>query len=215
MKSEARIQQECFQWFNNTYPHLRGLMFHVPNGEKRDAVTGSKLKAMGVVAGIPDIVFLYRAKAYFFEFKDDEKSKPSPAQVRIHKRLDEQRFHVWVVWDQDTFKYLVQQIILDTSERNTWGLTREDYEFKHKIFDYLYNIKAGEIISIDEICSVEKKDKFIYYITEFIQEGYADLANFEILFTANFRCFYKSDETVDRESLIKKYSIHQWAEEKQ
>lgn len=36
------------------------LVFHVPNGELRDKATAAKLRRMGVVAGIPDIVVMQR-----------------------------------------------------------------------------------------------------------------------------------------------------------
>ena len=32
--------------------------FHCANGEKRDAITGAKLKAMGVLPGIPDLILI-------------------------------------------------------------------------------------------------------------------------------------------------------------
>lgn len=32
------------------------MIFHVPNGEHRSKATGAKLKAMGVVAGVADLV---------------------------------------------------------------------------------------------------------------------------------------------------------------
>jgi len=34
--------------------------FHVPNGEVRDKRTAAKLKAMGVLAGVADLVFLWK-----------------------------------------------------------------------------------------------------------------------------------------------------------
>lgn len=44
--------------------------FHCPNGEKRDKATAGKLKAMGVLAGVPDItVLLPNGQAAFLELK--------------------------------------------------------------------------------------------------------------------------------------------------
>jgi hypothetical protein len=46
------------------------LFFHVPNGEKRDARTAGKLKGMGVLAGVPDFVFIMpNGQAAFLELK--------------------------------------------------------------------------------------------------------------------------------------------------
>lgn len=55
---EHRIQCECVRYFHLRYPHLRGRLFAVPNGGRRDAATAGKLKAEGVVAGVSDLVLL-------------------------------------------------------------------------------------------------------------------------------------------------------------
>lgn len=55
---EHRIQCACVRWFNYQYPKLRGRLFAVPNGGRRDATTAAKLKAEGVVAGVADLILL-------------------------------------------------------------------------------------------------------------------------------------------------------------
>ncbi|MBR6806127.1 MAG: VRR-NUC domain-containing protein [Bacteroidaceae bacterium] len=61
---EHRIQCTCVQYFNLQYPHLRGRLFAVPNGGRRDAVTAAKLKAEGVVAGVSDLILLKSNRDY-------------------------------------------------------------------------------------------------------------------------------------------------------
>lgn len=54
---EAEHQRALFTWARlseRRIPELRWL-FHVPNGERRDARTGAMLKAMGVKSGVPDV----------------------------------------------------------------------------------------------------------------------------------------------------------------
>jgi len=54
---ESDEQKALFAWAalnRGKHPELE-LMFHIPNGGKRDAVTGANLKAQGVKAGVPDI----------------------------------------------------------------------------------------------------------------------------------------------------------------
>lgn len=54
---EHRIQAALFKWSrlaSSRYPGLR-LMFAIPNGGARDAITGAMLKAEGVKPGVPDI----------------------------------------------------------------------------------------------------------------------------------------------------------------
>ena len=55
---EHNIQVACVRWFAYQYPELQGLLFAVPNGGRRDRVTGAKLKAEGVVAGVSDLLLL-------------------------------------------------------------------------------------------------------------------------------------------------------------
>lgn len=55
---EHRMQVACVKWFRYTFPHLRYALFAVPNGGRRDATTGAKLKAEGVVAGVSDLILL-------------------------------------------------------------------------------------------------------------------------------------------------------------
>lgn len=198
-ETEGKLQADCYQWFNNTYATLRGLLYHVPNGEKRDPITANLLKAKGVVAGVPDLVFHYRARTYFFELKKPNGTgKLSDAQNHILKQLDTQRFNVWVLNDFETFKYLIDSIITDTSEQFTLGLTKEDYLYRNKIFDYIYSLGDCEVVKIAEVCESETEGKFVNYVTEFIVEGFDKLDGFELLFTPDYKAFYKKLEGTEK-----------------
>lgn len=59
---------------------------HIPNGEKRSAITGALLKAMGVRRGVPDLFFIQDGKVYFLELKT-RKGRLSPDQVALHAAL--------------------------------------------------------------------------------------------------------------------------------
>lgn len=56
--SNESIEQIClFRWAeysSGAMPELK-LLYHIPNGGKRDIATAKKLKAEGVKAGVPDI----------------------------------------------------------------------------------------------------------------------------------------------------------------
>ena len=43
--------------------------FHVPNGGKRDAVAGAHLKAMGALAGVPDLYLAWEGHTLWIELK--------------------------------------------------------------------------------------------------------------------------------------------------
>lgn len=61
---ESRIQQGCVRWFRYQFPNLARLLFAVPNGGRRDAVTGKILKGEGVVAGVSDLILMVPAGAF-------------------------------------------------------------------------------------------------------------------------------------------------------
>jgi hypothetical protein len=58
--NEDQMSADCFRWAYNNYFKLRGLLFHVPNGGRRNMQEAAKFKAMGVTAGIPDYINLHR-----------------------------------------------------------------------------------------------------------------------------------------------------------
>lgn len=93
---ENEEQSLLFQWAE-WHPLLSG-MFHIPNGEKRDAVTGARLKRMGVKAGIPDI-FLPIPKGQwhglFIEMKTD-KGRVSENQKTMIEHLRNNGYRVEV-----------------------------------------------------------------------------------------------------------------------
>lgn len=68
-KSELALQAQMFQWAWNTYPQTRRLLFHVPNGGNRSAREGMQFKASGVIAGVPDLLFIWNGQTYGFEVK--------------------------------------------------------------------------------------------------------------------------------------------------
>jgi len=61
---ESRLQQACITWFRLQYPKLSKLLFAVPNGSRRDAITGAILKKEGVVSGVADLILLIPKKGY-------------------------------------------------------------------------------------------------------------------------------------------------------
>lgn len=61
---ESSLQVECVKWFRLRYPRLARLLFAVPNGGARNAVTGRILKAEGVVAGVADLLLLVANRDY-------------------------------------------------------------------------------------------------------------------------------------------------------
>lgn len=67
--SEDRLTQECYLWFHNKYPNLRGLLFHVPNGGRRLGREAQRFKSMGVWSGVSDFLFIYNGYIAGIELK--------------------------------------------------------------------------------------------------------------------------------------------------
>lgn len=96
---EHRIQCACVKYFNLRYPKLKGRLFAVPNGGRRDAVTASKLKAEGVIAGVSDLILLKSNRDYgalLIEMKK-KGGYQSPSQKQWQKMICENREYKYVV----------------------------------------------------------------------------------------------------------------------
>lgn len=57
---EHLLQCRCVRWFRLQHPRLAHALFAVPNGGRRDKLTGAKLKEEGVLAGVADLILLKR-----------------------------------------------------------------------------------------------------------------------------------------------------------
>jgi hypothetical protein len=108
--SEIQIQAECFQYAWNHYPLTRRCLFHVPNGGSRNKIEGMQLKASGVVPGVPDLVLLWKGRAYGFELKTPT-GKVSEAQEAVHFAWKGQGVQVEVVRSVDQFKNILSKIL--------------------------------------------------------------------------------------------------------
>jgi hypothetical protein len=69
--TETQLQAQIFQYHWNNLPKERGLLFHV-NNKARNAIEGAKFKAMGVVSGVSDLIYLKPGgKPILIELKTD------------------------------------------------------------------------------------------------------------------------------------------------
>lgn len=111
-QSEDALQQKCYVWFWNNYPHLRGLLFAVPNGGKRDGKTGKLLNLTGLVKGVSDLIFLYRTQTYLIELKVEER-KQTKEQIVWQDLVEHHGFVYFVVRSLTDFKRLMNQLIVE------------------------------------------------------------------------------------------------------
>lgn len=86
---EHKLQVECIKWFRLQYPKL--VIFAIPNGGDRNIIVAQKLKAEGVVAGVPDLFIPYPSNVYhglFIEMKYGKKGRVSEAQKYMLEKLE-------------------------------------------------------------------------------------------------------------------------------
>lgn len=96
---EHRIQRSCVRWFNLKHKELRGRLFAVPNGGRRDAATAARLKEEGVVAGVSDLILLVPNRYYgalLIEMKT-QRGKQSQSQVDWEKIITSTGEYKYVV----------------------------------------------------------------------------------------------------------------------
>ena len=105
MYSEDKIHQDCYVWFHNTYPHLRGLLCYNLNNSK-NRVDGARNKAKGLIAGRSDLVLYYSGKAYMIEMKTPDGDQ-EPAQKIWEQKITAQGFQYHICRSLAEFQTLI------------------------------------------------------------------------------------------------------------
>lgn len=100
--TEAQEQIFLFQWeglARQKYPEIK-LLFHVPNGGKRDAREAVSLKKQGVKAGVPDLVLPVARGGHFGLYVELKvgRNKPSALQLEWIEDLKVQGYFVKVCY---------------------------------------------------------------------------------------------------------------------
>lgn len=108
--TEAQIQAACVTWLWNTYPQTRGLFFAVNNNSEHVARAMNR-KAVGLVAGVSDTIFLWGGVAYLIEFKTPE-GRQSAKQKEWQGKVDEAGFDYRIVRSLKGFQEVIEMIFL-------------------------------------------------------------------------------------------------------
>ncbi len=110
---EDMLQIACVRWFRVQFPNI--IIHHSPNGGKRNLMTAIKFKAMGTLAGFPDLFIAYPAKGYnglFIEMKDGKKGVVSQAQKDVIANLKSYGYKAEVVRTFQDFVNIVSDYIM-------------------------------------------------------------------------------------------------------
>lgn len=105
VQHEAGIQESLFEWAElneSRHPELK-LLHAIPNGGKRDAITGYHLKRQGVKSGVPDIclpVARRNSHALYIELKAEGGRVQESQKVWIAE-LNKQKYRAVVCYGLD------------------------------------------------------------------------------------------------------------------
>lgn len=105
--SEHDIQKACIEWFRLKYPKY--LIYAIPNGGQRNKIVAAKLKAEGVLSGIPDLHIPVAKQGFhglYIEMKAG-KNKARENQISVMQKLSNEGFRCEVCWTADQFRAVV------------------------------------------------------------------------------------------------------------
>lgn len=112
---EENLQAACVKWFRLQYPQYDGLLFHVPNGGRRNLKEAARLKAEGVVPGVADLLLLVPNAKVNWHYEDvsgyaglciemkTAKGHQSPVQKEWQKKVEEFGYRYAVCRSLDEF----------------------------------------------------------------------------------------------------------------
>lgn len=112
--TEHDLQVSCVRWFRLEFPEYASLLMAIPNGGRRDYVAAAKLKAEGVVPGVPDLFLAVSSGGWhglWVEMKNGKAGEVSPAQKEMHERLRAQGYRVEVCRTFDAFVTILRDYL--------------------------------------------------------------------------------------------------------
>lgn len=123
-------------WNSSRFPELQ-LLFHIPNGGKRNATEAARFKAMGVKAGVPDLCLPCPRGGYaglYIEMKYGKNTTTEKQKAWI-KNLKQQGYLVKVCWNGEEAtaileEYLQQAKTIMIDPLNSWNMTEETESMK-------------------------------------------------------------------------------------
>lgn len=108
-RDEEVLQAECYKWFHNTYHAHRQMLFHVDNNSW-NAVIGAKKKALGVCAGVSDLIFIVPGAVMFLEMKCPGKTQ-LPEQIEFERKVTERGQFYTILYSFEEFKKFIKTYI--------------------------------------------------------------------------------------------------------
>lgn len=111
--TEHEIQVNCVNYFRLRYP--KGLIYAIPNGGQRNVIVASKLKAEGVLSGVPDLHIPIAKNGFhglYIELKNGKSGKVSDNQKTIMEKLKSEGYQCEVCRSFDEFRTIIDNYML-------------------------------------------------------------------------------------------------------
>ena len=107
--TEEQIQNKCILWFDSEYPEHRQMLFHVDNNSW-NPIIGAKKKALGVRAGVSDLILIAPRRVVFIEMKT-ETGVQKQEQLSFEEKLAKRGQIYIIVRSLEQFKEVIWEII--------------------------------------------------------------------------------------------------------
>ena len=104
---ESKIQKAIVTAIRYLYP--KSILLAIPNEARRNVRTGAIMKAMGMLSGTSDLIFIHKGSVYFFEVKTDN-GKQTDTQKEFEKRITKQGLKYFVVRSVDEVLNIIVEI---------------------------------------------------------------------------------------------------------
>ena len=107
--SEDFLQIACANWIKAQMQHFDDIVgFHVPNGGLRNKKVGAKLKAMGVMAGVADLIILTNQPAIVFIELKTKKGRQQPTQKVFQDKVESLGFDYHIIKGDNPFQVVAE-----------------------------------------------------------------------------------------------------------
>lgn len=119
LPTESAEQRAIITWWRLQFPQYRNLLFHIPNGGKRNIVTAMNLKKDGVIQGVADL-FLSIARAgyhgMYIEMKRRKGGRQSEAQKAFQAEVARQGYAYVVAHGADQARQYIREYMTELTQ---------------------------------------------------------------------------------------------------
>ena len=109
MTKHDKLQSQCFQYAHNKYRHIRGLIWANDNSPRNNR-DGARRKAIGMIAGVFDLLFYHQGCLYAFDIKIAH-DKFSKKQLHWKTLIEAQGGKAYEIRSISQFELLIDGIL--------------------------------------------------------------------------------------------------------